>query len=146
MDRCVRPSKPLVAGNQQRILSHRSSVFASAAAFKQVSIEDAKQLLGSEGYTYIDVRTPEEFMAGHPAGAVNHPVMLKSGIAMKPNPSFAKEVAEAFPDTGTKLMVACKCGIRSKKACEILAAENYSNLMDFSAGFDGWKEKGLPME
>lgn len=40
-----------------------------------VSPEEARGLMEREGYTYIDVRSIPEFEAGHPAGAVNVPLL-----------------------------------------------------------------------
>ena len=54
----------------------------------RLSVQEASERLAS-GFTYVDVRTPEEFEAGHPPGAVNVPV---SGA------SFATKTAFVLPD------------------------------------------------
>ena len=51
---------------------HRSM---ASAAFKDISPTKANELLLT-GTKYLDVRTVEEFAAGHPPGALNIPVML----------------------------------------------------------------------
>lgn len=42
-----------------------------------VSVADAPELM-RQGRPYVDVRTPEEFRAGHPPGAANVPYMLRT--------------------------------------------------------------------
>ena len=60
---------------------------------------DAKKLLdANEGWTYVDVRTPEEFQAGHVAGAYNVPFALRDASGrMAPNPDFAASMKRIFP-------------------------------------------------
>lgn len=45
------------------------------ANLTRISPQEASQKL-AEGWTYVDVRTVEEFEAGHPPGAVNVPIAL----------------------------------------------------------------------
>lgn len=59
----------------------------------------------------IDVRTPEEFAAGHVQGARN------IGLA---DPTFAEDIA-ALPSTGTYL-VYCRSGNRSAQAAAAMEA------------------------
>lgn len=55
---------------------HRSAVIM--AAVKDInSASEALDLLQKQGYEYLDVRTVEEFQAGHAPGAVNIPVMVR---------------------------------------------------------------------
>ena len=125
---------------------------------KRVTPEEAKTLLdAAEGYTYIDVRTAEEFAAGHVPGAVNFPVLLRrpGGGGMAPNPRFVEDVKGKFaPDA--KLITGCQRGGRSLKAAEILAAAGFTIVVDMRGGYDGevdpagnvtypgWARRGLP--
>lgn len=124
---------------------------------KRVSPEEAKQLMDEEGYTYLDVRTEPEFVAGRPVGAKLVPIMLAGPSGMTPNPDFLKGV-EALFGKDTKLVVGCKAGGRSAKAAAALTAAGYTNIIDQRAGFDGarnsfgqvtekgWADSGLPIE
>lgn len=110
-----------------------------------------------EGYTYLDVRTVDEFKAGHAAGAVNIPIFIATPAGRQLNPNFLTLVQEKFPKT-TKLVIGCHSGGRSGKACELLAAEGYKDIFNIDGGFGGkpdpetgefikgWKEEGLPIE
>lgn len=101
----------------------------------------------TEGFTYVDVRTPEEFAEGRPAGAVNVP--LGDDFVVRMNARFAKDA---------KLVVGCKAGGRSLRAAKALLAAGYTNVLDQRAGFDavrgafgevtepGWSRANLPIE
>lgn len=108
------------------------------------------------GWTYLDVRSIPEFEAGHPAGAVNVPLMHAHGGRMAPNPDFQAVVAAAFPPDA-KLVVGCKSGGRSLQAASLLASLGYTSVVDVRGGFGGerdafgrvaapgWADAGLPV-
>lgn len=110
-----------------------------------------------EGAMYLDVRTPEEFQAGHAKGAVNIPLMFKGLLGLKPNPEFTTQVEAQIPKA-TKLVIGCAVGGRSARACELLSEHGYAQVANIDGGFvgkndpatgdriKGWKEEGLPVE
>ena len=106
---------------------------------------------------YLDVRTEAEFAAGHPAGAINIPVVFIKGPGkMELNPEFDEVVEKVIP-RGRKLVVGCLSGGRSQRACEILEDAGYTDLTNVVGGFGGqrdssgqvvvpgWKDSGLPV-
>jgi rhodanese-related sulfurtransferase len=107
----------------------------------------------ADGWTYVDVRTTQEFEAGHPAGAVNVPLNHKEG----PNPDFLPVMRAAF-GAGAKIVVGCKAGARSARAAQALVADGFTSVVDQRAGWDGarnafgqvvedgWVQSGLPQE
>jgi len=121
---------------------------------KRVSPHEAKALIDTEGFVYLDVRSVEEFEAGHPAGAYNIPIAHMAAGGMKPNPEFLEEVSAVFP-TSSKLVLGCKSGGRSLRAAQALAQAGYEQVVDQRAGFGGvrspfgevqepgWKDAGL---
>jgi rhodanese-related sulfurtransferase len=123
---------------------------------QRISPQEASDKL-AQGYTYVDVRTTQEFEAGHPAGAVNVPLALNAGGAMVPNPDFVRVMTAAFAKDA-KIVVGCKVGNRSLRAAQALLAEGFSNVLDQRAGWDGarnafgqvsepgWVRAGLPTE
>jgi rhodanese-related sulfurtransferase len=122
----------------------------------RISPKEASDKL-AEGWTYIDVRTAEEFGAGHPPGAVNVPIMHAAGGGRAPNPDFARVLTAAFPKDA-KIIVGCQAGGRSLRAAQILLAEGFTQVLDQHAGWDGarspfgevtepgWSRVGLPSE
>ena len=66
---------------------------------RRIDPEEARQLLDSQdGYTYLDVRSEEEFAQGHVPGAVNIPVASSNplGPGLVANPDFNNQVAAQF--------------------------------------------------
>jgi rhodanese-related sulfurtransferase len=110
-----------------------------------------------EGWTYVDVRTAQEFEAGHPPGAVNVPVMLAGGGGMVQNPDFVPVMSAAFAKDA-KIIVGCKAGGRSMRAAQALIGAGFTSVDDQRAGWDGarnafgqvtepgWSRAGLPSE
>lgn len=106
---------------------------------------------------YLDVRTENEFAQGHPAGAINIPVVfIKAPGQMEPNPEFLA-VVEKVLAKDAKLVVGCLSGGRSQRACEMLEGSGYSDLTNVRGGFGGardasgqvtvrgWRDAGLPV-
>ncbi len=124
---------------------------------KRVTPEEAKQLLDSnQGYTYIDVRTEQEFKAGHVPGAKNVPVVEPDASGrMQANPHFLPTIEKQFPKDA-KIITGCKAGGRSMRAAEMLLSTGYKNVVDMRGGFigemdqaghmsfPGWQTRGLP--
>lgn len=120
-------------------------VVMAANTFKDAPPAEAYQLCNTSKVPYLDVRTVEEFSAGHAPGASNIPFMFRTAQGMSPNPDFVSEVKKEFPDTKTAIVVGCKSGARSAKACEVLS-QDYTNLTNMTSGFDGWVAANLPIE
>jgi rhodanese-related sulfurtransferase len=111
----------------------------------------------AEGWTYVDVRTTEEFEAGHPAGSINVPIALSGPMGMAQNADFLAVMNAAF-GKDAKLVLGCKTGVRSLRAAHILAADGFAHVVDQRAGWDGargafgetaeqgWVRAGLPVE
>ena len=79
--------------------------------------EDAKRLVAS-GARLVDVRTPEEYAAGHIDGAINIPVQ-----------QLAARVSELAPKD-KELVLYCRSGNRSKTAARILEGAGYTKVFD----------------
>ena len=122
----------------------------------RISPQEASEKL-ADGWTYVDVRTTQEFDVGHPAGAINVPLMHMAPGGMTPNPDFARVMNAAF-SKDAKLVVGCKTGARSLRAAQALVDDGFTNVVDQRAGWDGargafgevseqgWSRAGLPAE
>jgi rhodanese-related sulfurtransferase len=112
----------------------------------RISPAEAHAKMTGEGFTYVDVRSEDEFAAGHPAGAINVPI-ADDFVA-----TIEKKFAKDAP-----LIVGCKMGGRSARAARALAAAGFTRVFDQRAGFDGargafgeltepgWSRCGLPV-
>jgi rhodanese-related sulfurtransferase len=97
-----------------------------------------------EGWSYLDVRSPQEFAQGHPEGAVNVPILFMGPAGNQPNPRFLEIVQRLFPQQDTPLLLGCRSGARSARAAEILAAAGYARLANVAGGMMDWDANGLP--
>lgn len=124
---------------------------------KEVGAQQAHDLLQSDPeLIYLDVRSVPEFEAGHAAGAINIPLMhFAPGAGMSPNQEFPA-VAEAVLAKDAKIIVGCKTGGRSARACELMSQMGFTNVTNMRGGFGGltdntgklvepgWSTLGLP--
>jgi len=104
---------------------------------EQISPQEAKDIMDEDSSAlYVDVRSIPEFIAGHPAGAINIPLMHKGPMGMQPNPEFDAVAVGVLPKD-KKLLIGCMVGGRSQKACEILAQKGYTLLHNVYGGWGG---------
>ncbi|MGH7826815.1 MAG: rhodanese-like domain-containing protein [Candidatus Binatia bacterium] len=127
-------------------------------AVKEITPQQAHEILENEpGSVYIDVRTPREFAAGHPEGAVNIPVAFPDpGRGMVMNADFVKVVEGNFPRE-KKIVVGCQAGPRSNAAAGLLQQAGFKDVSNMAGGFggmrdplgnvvaSGWSSLGLPV-
>jgi len=90
----------------------------------------------SSGWTYLDVRTVEEFETGHVPGAYNVPIQLGSVAGLEANPDFEACIAAVFPKE-QKLIVGCHSGTRSAAAQRRLSSWGYTHIISHEDGWDG---------
>ena len=124
---------------------------------KEVSPKEAYELMQNDPeYIYLDVRSVPEFEAGHATGAINIPLLhFDPASGMTPNEDFLAVVEGALP-RDSKLVVGCKAGGRSARACDMLSQVGYANVTNIRGGFvaatdnfgnvvePGWSMLGLP--
>jgi len=83
-------------------------------------------------FMFLDVRTPEEYKAGHIEGAVLLPVQ-----------ELEKRLSEVSKEK--RVYVYCHSGKRSAKASNILADAGFSNIENVEGGIVAWKTAGYPV-
>lgn len=124
---------------------------------RQTTPSDAYETLQADPTAvYLDVRTPEEFAAGHPEGAINVPVLFFRSGSSSPNPDFVPAVQRLIAPS-TPLLVGCQAGGRSQRGAELLVAAGYADVTNVRGGFGGardetgrvvipgWRDAGLPV-
>lgn len=111
---------------------------ASAAAPSPVSPitaatpDEFVAVIGEPGITLIDVRTPEEFAAGHIDGAINIDFQA---------PDFADQVGAL--DMTAPYAIYCHSGNRSGQAEAIMAGLGFTDMTDLTGGITAWTETGM---
>ena len=97
------------------------------AAYRQISQEEAKEMMDTETVIILDVREQSEFDAGHIPGAVLLPV----GTITE------ETAANVIPEKDSVVLVYCRSGNRSKTASQTLAELGYTNIYEFG-GINTW--------
>ena len=101
--------------------------------YYRITSQEAAQIHGQDSVTFIDVRRPDEYEAGHIKDAIFIPVDDLLG-----------RIDELQGDE--KLMFICAQGVRSGLACEMAAAMGLDpeRLFNIEDGTPTWIEKGFP--
>ena len=102
---------------------------AQTARFKTVDAKAFAEVIADTSVVVLDVRTAEEFQAGHIKGALNIDV-LKS--------DFEKKATSEIPE-GKTIALYCRSGNRSKKAANALASKY--KVIELGTGYIGWTKE-----
>lgn len=100
----------------------------------KVTALQATQLLNQGKTVVVDVRSAEEFAAGHIRDAKN--------IPLKELKSRTGEL-EKFKER--PVIVVCDKGLQSNRATALLKKEGFKDAAALLGGMDGWQTQGLPI-
>ncbi|MCB1932990.1 rhodanese-like domain-containing protein [Accumulibacter sp.] len=109
--------------------------FRRPGGARSLTPAQATLLINRENAQLLDVREPNEYVAGHPSDSRNIPV----GSLVE----RADELAQ-FKDTPVILI--CQSGARSSSACAKLAKLGFTRLHSLEGGITAWAEAGLPLK
>ncbi len=93
----------------------------------------ARSLIARGDVAIVDVRTPQEYAAGHIAGSQNIPL---GELRLR-----LDEVPRDRP-----LLVQCESGTRSAIAASVLSAAGWRSVLDLTGGLSDWQALGNPVE
>jgi len=91
---------------------------------------------GANAFTLIDVRTIDEYNAGHIANS-------------KQSDYYQTEVFTTFLgtlDKKGKYLVYCRTGKRSSLVMQMMRDMGFTNVSDLQGGYNAWVANGLPTE
>ena len=104
-----------------------SANLSETNAYRQITMSEAVELMEKEeNYLILDVRTQQEYAAGHIPGAI-----------VVPNETIGTEEIAQLPDKDQLIMVYCRSGNRSKQASDKLVKLGYTNIIEFG-GINSW--------
>ena len=113
-------------------------VFAEEG-FMDVSVTEANAIIqdtkNNPDLIILDVRTSEEFNAGH----------LNNAINLDVNSDKFRDQAGKL-DKNKKYLVYCRSGKRSKTAQGTLKEMGFKEVMNMTGGFLEWEKAGLPFK
>jgi glyoxylase-like metal-dependent hydrolase (beta-lactamase superfamily II)/rhodanese-related sulfurtransferase len=111
------------------------------AAMPMVAPEEALRRMSAAGGSkpfLLDVREPFEFsgpMGRHAPGA-----------KLIPLATLPQRTGELPKDPDAEVLVICKSGGRSARACAFLISQGRRRVFNVAGGTDGWVRAGLPVE
>jgi len=91
----------------------------------KISSEDAKKIMDSEDVIVLDVRTQDEYNAGH----IDKSVLL-------PVTEIEQKAEEVLKNKNEKILVYCRSGNRSAMASKLLIEMGYTKVYDFGGIID----------
>lgn len=100
-----------------------------------LNAEQAQQLLADKKAIVLDIRTPEEFKAGHIAGATN--INFQAA-------NFEKALAAL--DKNQTYLLHCASGNRSTRALPTFEKLEFKSLYHLDGGLRAWQKAKLPVE
>ncbi len=109
-------------------------LFACAKNYTDLSIDQFADSMAAEKLAVLDIRTPQEYAAGHLRGAANCDWYA---------PDFMTLMEETYPKD-TPLAIYCRSGKRSAAAAKKLAKAGYT-VSNMLGGYLAWTEAGKPV-
>jgi rhodanese-related sulfurtransferase len=117
------------------IAAFASVFFVHGQQIKQVNSSDvARMLKADKSLVVLDVRTADEFKAGHINGAIN--------IDVRQPDAFSK--IDKL-NHNAKYVVHCRTNHRSKITVDHMAESGFKTIYQMTDGYSGWIQNNLPV-
>lgn len=118
------PMRNLIA-----ILATVCTAFTSCAQtsddYKKITAQEAQTMMDNQAVIILDVRTQDEYDAGHIPNAI-----------LLPDFDIATKAEQVLPKKDAVILVHCRSGVRSAGAAKKLASMGYTNIYDFGGIID----------
>ena len=96
--------------------------------FERLSVAEFKEFINNPDVQLVDVRTAEEYNAGHIPGSINIDVLQ------------GHEELSTKLDPERPVALYCRSGRRSETAGKVLKAVFFRNVVDLEGGYNEWVE------
>ena len=101
-----------------------------------VNVNTLHSWLNENKVIILDVREPYEYNEGHINGAINIPLS-----------TILVEIDQIKDIQGKKIVLQCRVGGRSMRACQLLQAEGLEqDVWNLEGGIEAWKEAGYKVQ
>ncbi len=100
---------------------------------KRVSPQQLVQMINRGKTVLVDVRSAEEFAAGHLRDAKNIPLA-----------DFGTRIGELDKSKTKSIVVVCQTGARADKALRLLAGAGFADVAGLDGGQAAWQAANLP--
>ena len=102
------------------------SVSHTGGNFRRVDVAEFKEFIANPDVQLVDVRTAEEYNAGHIPGSINIDVLK------------GYEELAATLDSERPVALYCRSGRRSENAGWVLEKAFFRNVVDLKGGYNEW--------
>ncbi len=110
------------------------SLFGLAANATDINQNDLlAKMKSADKPIVIDVRSAQEYAAGHVPGAINIPHDI-----------IGQQMSQLGLEKKTAIVLYCRSGYRAGKANKVLIDSGYHNLSHLAGDYKAWDAKGLP--
>jgi rhodanese-related sulfurtransferase len=97
----------------------------SSSSYESISVEEAQEMMKNTELEILDVRTPDEYAAGHIPGSKLVPLQVLEGMS------------EELNKNSTYLIV-CRSGNRSQQASDLLIQKGFKQIYNMTGGMNEW--------
>lgn len=111
------------------------SAKSRSVKFRSLDVKEFARYIERDNVLLVDVRTAEEYAAGHLRG-VDHHIDVRDA-------NFSKEYQQLPKDK--RIALYCRGGGRSKQAAGLMAGNGYK-VVELSGGYNAWVEAGKDVE
>jgi rhodanese-related sulfurtransferase len=105
------------------------------AGIKEVGPAEATQLINHQNAVVLDVREEGEFQAGRIPRAKHIPLG-----------ALGKRLSELDKHKGRPVVVSCRSGARSSRACGVLRKNGFEQVYNLAGGVIAWEQANMPLE
>ncbi len=109
---------------------------SNTSAISSLPPQQFHQELTTNNATLIDIRTIDEYKAGHLQGAEQIDYYQTH---------FFDDYLDSL-DKNKKYLIYCRSGNRTGKALAIMKQKGFTNVSDLAGGYNAWVTAGLPIE
>lgn len=125
----------------QRRCTVRVRAGDEAASLPLVQAYQVKELYQEKGYTFLDIRTPQENAEGAKKWWVNLPIAFETPDGPKFNGRFRAQFQQRFPNKLSRVIIACDDGgDRTELAGDVLSELGYTAVKALEGGTDAYFE------
>ena len=93
-----------------------------------------EKLNNKDSFQFIDCREIGEWNEAHINGAT-----------LLPLSELENKFESVLPNKNKPIIIQCRSGARSMKACMFLMSKGYSDLTNLQGGIMGWIQEGFPV-
>ncbi len=109
-------------------------IFYRCRGVKDVDVQTAYEWQNKCGAFVLDVREPQEYEEAH-----------VDGVTLIPVGQLAARVNEIESERDKQVLIICRGGVRSARACLILAERGFQQPINIVGGMNDWKRQQLPV-